>query len=163
MSWILEYFAVYLLCIYVRLVMSSFLLFCCIYFDLGVSHAVQIDWKVPSTKCPHQKVASTNCRKSGVRILYRIFFPEREYRRITLLGTRRAMLRSIILFSLNIVTILAQLWVAGERPTIEWSCLPRKIVREKRLSFRDHGDWLYLVVLYVVACCLLYTSDAADE
>ena len=147
MSWILEYFAVYLLCIYVRLVMSSFLLFCCIYFDLGVSHAVQIDWKVPSTKCPHQKVASTNCRKSGVRILYRIFFPEREYRRITLLGTRRAMLRSIILFSLNIVTILAQLWVAGERPTIEWSCLPRKIVREKRLSFRDHGDWLYLVVL----------------
>ena len=154
MSWILEYFAVYLLCIYVRLVMSSFLLFCCIYFDLGVSHAVQIDWKVPSTKCPHQKVASTNCRKSGVRILYRIFavqidwkvpstkcphqkvastncrksgvrilyrifFPEREYRRITLLGTRRAMLRSIILFSLNIVTILAQLWVAGERPTIE--------------------------------------------
>ena len=35
MSWILEYFVVYLLCvyIYVRLVMSSYLLFCCIYFD----------------------------------------------------------------------------------------------------------------------------------
>ena len=35
MSWILEYFVVYLSCvyIYVRLVMSSYLLFCCIYFD----------------------------------------------------------------------------------------------------------------------------------
>ena len=35
MSWMLEYFVVYLLCvyIYVRLVMSSYLLFCCIYFD----------------------------------------------------------------------------------------------------------------------------------
>ena len=28
------------------------------------------------------------------------------------------------------------MWVAGEGPTIEWSHLPRKIVREKRLSFR---------------------------
>ena len=27
------------------------------------------------------------------------------------------------------------MWVAGEGPTIEWSHLPRKIVREKRLSF----------------------------
>ena len=34
MSWILEYFVVYLCVhIYVRLVMSSYLLFCCIYFD----------------------------------------------------------------------------------------------------------------------------------
>ena len=41
--------------------------------------------------------------------------------------------RSII--SLNIV-VLVQLWVAGEDPTIEWSHLARKIVHEKRLSFR---------------------------
>ena len=34
MSWILEYFVVYLLCVYVLLVMSSYLLFCCIYFDV---------------------------------------------------------------------------------------------------------------------------------
>ena len=35
MSWILEYFVVHLLCvyIYVRQVMSSYLMFCCIYFD----------------------------------------------------------------------------------------------------------------------------------
>ena len=36
MSWILEYCGIYLLCvyiIYVRLVMSSYLLFCRIYFD----------------------------------------------------------------------------------------------------------------------------------
>ena len=35
MSWILEYVVDYLMCvyIYVRLVMSSYLLFCCIYFD----------------------------------------------------------------------------------------------------------------------------------
>ena len=35
MSWILEYFAAYLLCVYIyaRLVMSIYLLFCCIYFD----------------------------------------------------------------------------------------------------------------------------------
>ena len=31
--------------------------------------------------------------------------------------------------------LLVQLWVAGEGPTIEWSHLPRKILREKRLSF----------------------------
>ena len=44
---------------------------------------------------------------------------------------------------LNIV-VLVQLWVAGEGPTIEWSHLPRKIVREKRLSFRSHGDCILL-------------------
>ena len=35
MSWMLEYFVVYVLCVYmyVRLVMSTYLLFCCIYFD----------------------------------------------------------------------------------------------------------------------------------
>ena len=33
MSWIFEYAVVYLLCICIRLVMSSYLLFCCIYFD----------------------------------------------------------------------------------------------------------------------------------
>ena len=35
MSWILEYFAAYLLCVYIYagLVMSIYLLFCCIYFD----------------------------------------------------------------------------------------------------------------------------------
>ena len=68
--------------------------------------------------------------------------------------------------------ILVQLWVAGEGPTIEWSYLQRKIVREKRLSFRDHGD-LYLIVLNVVAClascCLRNTlpspsmSDVIDD
>ena len=31
--------------------------------------------------------------------------------------------------------VLVQLWVAGEGPTIERSHLPRKIVREKILSF----------------------------
>ena len=35
------------------------------------------------------------------------------------------------LISLN-NTVLVQLWVAGEGPTIEWSHLPRRIVREKR-------------------------------
>ena len=35
------------------------------------------------------------------------------------------------------------LWVAGEGPTIEWSCLPRKIVREKRPSFRGQSGRLY--------------------
>ena len=42
------------------------------------------------------------------------------------------------------ITILVQLWVAGEGPTIDWSYLPRKIVREKRLSFRGHGDCILL-------------------
>ena len=41
-----------------------------------------------------------------------------------------------VFFTLNII-ILVQLWVAGEFPTIEWSYLPRKIVREKRLSLRS--------------------------
>ena len=35
------------------------------------------------------------------------------------------------------------MWVAGEGPTIEWSYLPRKIVREKRLFFRGHGDCIF--------------------
>ena len=42
------------------------------------------------------------------------------------------MLRTITYFEL---IILVQLWVAGKYPTIEWSYLPRMIVREKRLSF----------------------------
>ena len=41
-----------------------------------------------------------------------------------------AILLSILVFSLNII-ILVQPWVAGGGPTIEWSYLPRKIVREK--------------------------------
>ena len=41
----------------------------------------------------------------------------------------------VVLFTLNII-IPVQLWVAGEGPTIEWSYVPRQIVREKRLSFR---------------------------
>ena len=46
-------------------------------------------------------------------------------------------------FALKII-ILVQLWVAGESPTIQWSYRPRKIVREKRLSFRGHGDCILL-------------------
>ena len=34
------------------------------------------------------------------------------------------------------------MWVAGEGPTVEWSYLTRKIVREKRQSFRGHGDFI---------------------
>ena len=45
----------------------------------------------------------------------------------------------VLLFTSNII-ILVQLWVADEGRTIEWSYLPRKIVRRKRLSFRGHGD-----------------------
>ena len=44
MLWILEYFVVYLLCIYVRLVMTSYLLLCCTRVStlmLGVLHATQ--------------------------------------------------------------------------------------------------------------------------
>ena len=33
--------------------------------------------------------------------------------------------------------MLVQLWVAGEGPTIEWSHLARKIVRERRLFFLE--------------------------
>ena len=40
--------------------------------------------------------------------------------------------------------VLVQLWVAGEGPTTEWSHLPRKTRREKRLSFRGHGDCVSL-------------------
>ena len=48
--------------------------------------------------------------------------------------------------------LLVQLWVAGEGPTIEWSYLPRKIVREKKLSFRGHGDCRLLYYVKVVEC-----------
>ena len=54
---------------------------------------------------------------------------------------RTAILLSSVTLNFN---ILVQLWVAGEGPTIEWSYLPRKIVREKRLSFRGHGDCILL-------------------
>ena len=43
------------------------------------------------------------------------------------------------------IILLVQLWVEGEPPTIEWSWLPRKIVREKRLSFRGQ---IYCILLY---------------
>ena len=51
MSWILEYFVVYSLCVYiyyVRLVMLSDLLFCRIVYTLmlGVSHAIQNEKKL---------------------------------------------------------------------------------------------------------------------
>ena len=49
----------------------------------------------------------------------------------------------VLLFTLNTI-MLVQLWVAGEGPTVEWSYLPRKIVREKRPSFRGHGDCVLL-------------------
>ena len=52
------------------------------------------------------------------------------------------LLTAIIYFEHYI--ILVQLWVAGEDPTTEWSCLPRKIVREEGLSFRAHGDCILL-------------------
>ena len=46
---------------------------------------------------------------------------------------------------LNIIlVILLQLWVIGEGPTIGLSYSPRKIAREKRLSFRGHGDCILL-------------------
>ena len=49
----------------------------------------------------------------------------------------------LLLFTLkNIIPV--QLRVAGAGPTIEWSYLPRKIVREKRLSLRGHGDCILL-------------------
>ena len=48
----------------------------------------------------------------------------------------------LVLFALNIINLI-QLWVAGEGSTIEWSYFPRKIVREKRLSFRGHKDLSY--------------------
>ena len=48
------------------------------------------------------------------------------------------------------IFIIVELSVAGEGPTVEWSYLPRKIVREKRLSFRGHGDCL--IVLKLVVC-----------
>ena len=45
--------------------------------------------------------------------------------------------------------MLVQLWVAGEGPTIEWSHVPRKIVREETILPKP---WrLYLLVLKVVA------------
>ena len=80
-----------------------------------------------------------------------------------------------VLFTLNSI-ILAQLCVADEGPTIEWSYLPRKVVRENRLSLRGHGECI-LVVLKVVACrpsccrgntfpsqsCLLYTSPSPRD
>ena len=50
-----------------------------------------------------------------------------------------------VYFNLNII-VFVQLCVAGEGPTIEWSHLPRKIVREKRQSFLGHGDLLVLEV-----------------
>ena len=50
-------------------------------------------------------------------------------------------LRAVIYF--DIIILVQQLWVAGEGPTIEWSYLPRKIVREKRLFFRGHGDCIF--------------------
>ena len=50
------------------------------------------------------------------------------------------------LFALNIIMLLQLFWVAGEGPTIEWSYRPRKMVREKRLSFRGHGDYILLTV-----------------
>ena len=40
--------------------------------------------------------------------------------------------------------MLVQLWGPGEGPSIEWSCLPREILREKRLSFRGHEDCILL-------------------
>ena len=49
----------------------------------------------------------------------------------------------LLFFTLNIIT-LVQLWVAGEGPTIEWSHHPRKIVREKKLSFRRNA---YCIVM----------------
>ena len=49
-----------------------------------------------------------------------------------------------VLFTSSIVLLVQLLWVAGEGPTIEWSYFPRKIVREKRLSFRGHGDCILL-------------------
>ena len=55
---------------------------------------------------------------------------------------RTAFLLSKII-SLDII-ILAQLWVTGEGPTIEWSYLRRKIMREKRLCYRGHGDCILL-------------------
>ena len=48
-----------------------------------------------------------------------------------------------VYFTLNI-SVLVELWVAGEGPTIDWSHLPRKIEREKRLSFQGHGDLIFL-------------------
>ena len=54
-------------------------------------------------------------------------------------GTKYHTRTAIILLStaavlFNLIIILVRLWVAGEGPTIEWSHLPRKIVRGKRLS-----------------------------
>ena len=46
----------------------------------------------------------------------------------------------VLLFTFEHYILLVQMWVAGEGPTIEWSYLPRKIAREKRTSFRGHGD-----------------------
>ena len=46
---------------------------------------------------------------------------------------QQILLSTIISFELYYTGI--ELWVAGEGPTIELSYLPRKIMREKRLSF----------------------------
>ena len=61
----------------------------------------------------------------------------RYYLLRTLYHTRRTatLLSTIIyqvLFTLNI-NILVQLWVAGEGPTMEWSYLRRKVVREETI------------------------------
>ena len=53
------------------------------------------------------------------------------------------VLRSI-LFTLTTI-MLVQLWIAGEGPAIEWSYLPRKIVREKSILPRS---WRL-----IVSCC----------
>ena len=45
-----------------------------------------------------------------------------------------------VLFTLNIIVLVLQLWVAGEVPTIEWSYLRPKIVSGKRLTFRGYID-----------------------
>ena len=57
------------------------------------------------------------------------------------------LLLSTIIYSEPCI-IFVQPWVAGEGPTIEWSHLPRKIVRD----ILPRSWRLYLIVLKVVAC-----------
>ena len=82
-------------------------------------------------------------RKHGQRDNRPGVFDDYYYWLWTLHYTRTSILLSTVLFPLDII-ILAKLWVAGEGPTIEWSYLPRKIVREKRPSFRGHGHPILL-------------------
>ena len=88
-------------------------------------------------------------------LVFPVFVPER--RRYLFLAAALLLTLNIVSYSYSnpaeyvllftskiIILVQQQLWIAGEGPTIEWSYLRRRTVREKRLSFRGHGDCIIL-------------------